>query len=68
MDRQKMCENKVAYTKKDAQTVRNRRQGQGEKHLRIYQYPLCNYWHLTKQYSNEEKKNKFGKNNYKRFI
>lgn len=51
------CEesNKPCYTKRQAQTVRNRRTGPTRRRkrrdsasfLRIYQCPYCNHWHLT---------------------
>jgi hypothetical protein len=42
--------NKPPYFKKIAQQIRNKR-GRGKKaqKLRIYQCPVCDYWHLTHQ-------------------
>jgi len=40
---------KIMFGKKDAATKRNSLLKMGnEKHLRIYQCPQCNAWHLTK--------------------
>lgn len=41
------CDGKNVYQKRTAQQVVNRRAREGERGLRIYQCPRCNYWHLT---------------------
>lgn len=51
------CNDKLIYTKKEAETVRNARTSRGKnrkssrpaKGLRIYQCPDCGFYHLTKK-------------------
>lgn len=52
---QDICVHKSKYSKKTAQTVRNKRIQDGEKYLRIYNCPNCGSWHLThKQHEKRE--------------
>lgn len=50
----KLCRGKISYTKKDAETARNRRLRSKQKsadYLRIYPCHRCNGWHLTSKES-----------------
>lgn len=38
---------KVRFSKREAETARNRRMEEDHAELRIYQCPYCNDWHLT---------------------
>ena len=52
-DEKLMCTGKRTYRKKDAQTAVNARnkgttgRKVSEKRLRMYQCPLCGFWHLS---------------------
>ena len=42
-----ICDYKNRYNKKEALSMRNYRESQGEVNLRVYQCKYCNFWHLT---------------------
>ena len=46
-DNSDFCQGKKCYDKKGAQTAKNKRFKDSHTELRIYQCPICDYWHLT---------------------
>jgi hypothetical protein len=41
------CFGKQCYSKKVAETLKNKKWVEESVELRIYQCPICNFWHLT---------------------